>query len=145
MANGTTATTIKNAYGNVTKSTCDDRTVTNTYNDDQQLETTVDSVSGETNIAYDEKGNVTTVTTPDHSEAFAYDEQDNTLDSKTVTVNGITHTYEYGYKPTADKALDSISIDGMTVKPNTDALGRNTGKTIEIDNMLALPISIKKI
>ena len=134
MADGTATTTIKNAYGNVTKSTCGDRTVTNTYNDDQQLETTVDSVSGETNIAYDEKGNVTTVTAPDHSEAFTYDEQDNTLDSKTVTVNGITHTYEYGYKPTADKALDSISVDGKTVRPNTDALGRNTGKTIEIDN-----------
>ena len=74
---------IKNAHGNVTKSTCGDRTVTNTYNDDQQLETTVDSVSGTTTIAYDEKGNVTAVTTPDHSETFAYDDK-NVLTSKTV-------------------------------------------------------------
>ena len=37
MANGTTATTIMNTYGNVTESTCGDRTVTNTYDDDQQL------------------------------------------------------------------------------------------------------------
>ena len=135
MANGTTATTIKNAYGNVTKSTCGDRTVTNTYDADQQLTKTVDSVSGETTLTYDDKGKVTAVNAPDHSEAFAYDEQDNTLDSKTVTGNGINHTYEYGYKPTADKALDSISVDGKTVRPNTDALGRNTGKTIEIDDI----------
>jgi len=134
MADGTTATTIKNAYGNVTKSTCGDRTVNNTYDADQQLVKTIDSVSGETTLTYDDKGKVTAVTAPDHSEAFSYDEQDNTLDSKTVTVNGITHTYEYGYKPTADKALNSISVDGKTVRPNTDALGRNTGKTIEIGN-----------
>jgi len=142
MADGTTATTVKNAYGNVTKSTCGDRTVNNTYDADQQLVKTIDSVSGETTLTYDDKGKVTSVTTPDHSETFAYDEQDNTLDSKTVTVNGITHTYEYGYKPTADKALESINVDGKTVRPNTDALGRNIGKTIEIDNA---PIAEEKI
>ena len=37
MANGTTATTIMNTYGNVTESTCGDHTVINTYDDDQQL------------------------------------------------------------------------------------------------------------
>ena len=142
MSNGTTAMTIKNAYGNVTKSTCGDRMVNNTYDVDQQLTKAVDSVSGETTLTYDDKGKVTAVTAPDHSEAFAYDEQDNALDSKTVTVNGITHTYEYGYKPTADKALDSISVDGKTVRPNTDALGRNIGKTIEIDNA---PIAEEKL
>ena len=38
--------------------------------------------------------------------------------------------YEYAYKPTADKSLDSITVDGTVVRPQTDALGRNTGKTI---------------
>ena len=132
MADGTVATTTKNAYGNVTKSTCGDRTVTNTYDADRQLTKTVDSISGETTLVYDDTGNVLSVTASDHSEAFAYGAQDNTLDSKTITVNGVTHTYVYGYKSTADKALDSISVDGKTVRPNTDALGRNTGKTIEI-------------
>ena len=142
MADGTVATTTKNAHGNVTKSTCGDRTVTNTYNVNQQLSKTVDSVSGTTTLAYDNKGNLTTVTAPDHSEEFAYDAQDNTLDSKTITVNGVTHTYEYAYKPTADKALDSISVDGNTVRPATDALGRNIGKKIEVNNA---PIAEEKI
>ena len=130
MADGTVSTGIKNAHGNVTKSTIGNKTVTNTYDTNQKLTKTVDSVSGETNLTYDDKGKVTSVTAPDHSEIFAYDEQDNTLDSKTVTVNGITHTYEYGYKPTADKVLDYITVDSNIVRPQTDALGRNTGKTI---------------
>ncbi|MBQ8743192.1 MAG: hypothetical protein IJZ03_07460 [Clostridia bacterium] len=127
MADGTIATSIKNAHGNVTKNTIGNKTVTNTYDADRQLTKTVDSVSGETTLTYDDKGKVTSVTAPDHSEAFTYDEQDNTLDSKTITVNGITHTYEYGYKPTADKSLDSISVDDTVVRPQSDALGRNTG------------------
>ena len=42
------------------------------------------------------------------------------------------HTYEYSYKQTADKALDSIGVNGNTVRPNTDVLGRNIGKSIAI-------------
>ena len=42
--------------------------------------------------------------------------------------------YLYGYKYTADKALNSISIGTTTVRPKTDALGRNIGKTIEVNN-----------
>ncbi len=34
--------------------------------------------------------------------------------------------------------MDSITVDGNTVRPNVDALGRNTGKTIEFgENKLA--------
>ena len=127
MTNGIVATTVKNAHGNVTKSTCGDRTVTNTYNDDQQLETMVDSVSGETTLTYDDKGNVSTITAPDHTESFIYDDK-NVLTSKTV--DGTTYTFTH--KITADQSLDSITVDGKTVIPNTDALGRNTGKTIEV-------------
>ena len=89
----------------------------------------MDSVSGETTIAYDEKGNVTTVTAPDHSESFVYDDK-SVLTSKTVDGT----TYAFTHKATADQSLDSITVDGKTVRPNNDALGRNTGKTIEIDN-----------
>ena len=133
MVDGTVATTVKNAHGNVTKSTCGDRTVTNTYDTDQRLTKTVDSVSGETTIAYDDKGNVISVTAPDHTEELVYDDK-NVLTSKKV--NGTT--YEFTYKATADKALDSISVDGNTVSPATDALGRNAGKVIEVgDNKVA--------
>ena len=81
-------------------------------------------------LTYDDKGNVETVTAPDHTEAFAYDELDQTMTSKTISINEEEITYEYAYKPTANNALDSITADGNIVRPNTDALGRNTGKTI---------------
>ena len=144
MADGTMAISTKNAHGNVTKITCGDRMVNNTYNDDQQLTKAVDNVSGTTMLEYDDKGNVTSVksyygkttvfafTPADQTETFAYDDVENKLESKTITTGDLEQTYEYAYKPTADKALDSISIDGNVIRPNTDALGRNTGKTIEI-------------
>ena len=133
MADGTTVTTTKNAHGNVTKSTVGNKTVTNTYDADQQLTNTVDSISGETSLTYDDKGKVISVIAPDHSESFVYDDKD-LLTSKTVDGT----TYEFTYKATADKALDSISVNGNAVRPNTDALGRNTGKVIEVgDNKIA--------
>ena len=90
-------------------------------------------ISGETTLTYDDKGKVTAVAAPDHSEAFAYDDK-NVMTSKTV--DGTTYTFTH--KATADKSLDSITIDGKIVRPNTDALGRNTGKTIEIgENKIA--------
>jgi YD repeat-containing protein len=121
----------------VTETTCGDRSVRNTYNTDQQLTKTVDSVSGETSLTYDDKGNVTAVTAPDHTESFVYDDKD-LLTSKTVDGT----IYEFAYKATADKALDCIVVDGKTVRLNTDALGRNTGKTIEFNNA---PIAEEKI
>ena len=127
MANGTTATTTKNAYGNVTKSTVGSKTVTNTYDTDQQLTKIVDSVSGTTTLAYDDKGNLTTVTAPDHSESYTYNDKD-ILTSKTIDGK----TYSFTYKATSDKSLDIIFVAGSTVRPQTDALGRNTGKTIDV-------------
>ena len=134
MADGTVVTSIKNAHGNVTKSTCGNRTVTNTYNAAQQLTKTVDSVSGTTTLDYDEKGNVITVVTPDHNEELEYDEQGNTLAVKAIIGDGIEQVYEYAYKATADKSLDCIFVDGNTVNVKTDALGRSTGKTVEVGN-----------
>ena len=46
------------------------------------------------------------------------------------TASAVWFFYKYDYKTTEDKSLDSITVDGNTVKPNTDALGRNTGKTV---------------
>ena len=133
MKDGTVSKVIKNAHGTVSKSTCGNRSVTNTIDQDQQITKTVDSVSGTTNLAYDSNGNVTSVSAPDHTESFVYDDIDHKLNRKTITVGGVNHTYQYGYKSTADKALDSITIGDTVVKPAIDALGRNTGKTIEFD------------
>ena len=126
--------TTKNAHGNVTKSTCGNRTVTNIYDTNQQLTNMIDSISGAVIRTYNSKGNVTSATAADITEKFVYDEIDDTLNSKTIIGNGVNHIYNYGYKYTADKALNSISIGTTTVRPKTDALGRNTGKTIEVSN-----------
>ncbi|MBE6534412.1 MAG: hypothetical protein E7678_05550 [Ruminococcaceae bacterium] len=131
MLNGTEIKTVKNIYGNIAKSSCNDRSVTNLYDTEQKLRMATDSVSGQTRFSYDENGNVIAVTAPDCTEEFEYDCNENTLDRKTITINGASQTYNYGYKLTANKALDNIRIDGNVVRPNTDALGRNTGKTIE--------------
>ena len=79
-----------------------------------------------------DKDNLLTVTAPDHSEAFTYDEKENVLERKTLTIGDTTQAYEYSYKSTADKALASITVDGATVMPQADALGRSTGKTLEV-------------
>lgn len=130
MANGTIATSIKNAHGNVTKITVGSKTVTNTYDADQLLTKTVDSVSGTTDFTYTDKGNVETVKVNQvETERYSYDDK-NVLTSKTVDGK----IYTFTHKTTADKALESISVDGKTVRPQTDALGRNTGKTIEVGN-----------
>lgn len=133
MKDGTVSKVIKNAHGTVSKSTCGNRSVTNTIDQDQQITKTVDSVSGTTNLAYDNHGNITSVSAPDHTESFVYDDIDHKLNRKTITVGGVNHTYQYGYKSTADKALNSITIGDTVVKPAIDSLGRNTGKTIEFD------------
>ena len=133
MADDTVARTVKDLNGNVTLAACDDRNVNNTYDNEQKLTRSVDSVSGETAFTYNAEGNVTAVTAPDHSEEFARDSlHPELVTRKTITVGGVPRIYTYTYKPTADKALDSMTVDGKTVKPKTDALGRNVGKTIEV-------------
>ena len=135
MADNTVATKVTNLHGNVTESTCNDRSVSNTYNEDQQVTEIVDSVSGTTVLGYDNDGNVTSVTAPDHTEAFVYDEAENTLESKTITGEDFCHTYVYGYKAVASRALDSICVGDYVISPSTDVLGRHTGKVVEVDDV----------
>lgn len=132
MADNTVATKVTDLHGNVSEITCNDRSVSNSYNDDQQLTKTIDSVSGETTLTHDNEGNVNSVTAPDHTETFVYAEAGNALESKTITGEDFCHTYVYGYKTTANKALDSISVNDYVIRPSIDVLGRHTGKTIEV-------------
>ena len=133
MTDNTVATKVTDLHGNVSEITCNDRSVSNTYNEDQQVTEIVDSVSGTTVLGYDNDGNVTSVTAPDHTETFVYDETENTLESKTITGEDFCHTYVYGYKAVASRALDSISVNGHVISPSTDILGRHTGKIVETD------------
>ena len=142
MADGTVATTTKNAHGNITESSVGNKKVSYHYNYDQLpdiiTEKIDNSTTSTTEIGYNDKGSVESVKVNSiETERYSYDDK-NVLTSKAITSNGINHVYEYDYKPTADKSLDSISVVGVTVRPQTDALGRNTGKTIEVgDNKIA--------
>ena len=135
---GVVSTTVKNAHGNITESKLGTWSVNNTYNDNQQLTNIVDSVSGETTFSYDSKGNMTSMSTDGYYEGYGYDEFDNTVKNKFIIADTLSQTYTYTYKDTANKALESISVGGNTVRPNIDALGRNTGKVIEVgENKIA--------
>ena len=82
---------------------------------------------------------------PGLTETLVYDEQDNRLISKTISGTDVDQTYVFHHKETADKSLESISVDGNTVKPETDALGRNVGKTVAFgDTKLIEKISYVK-
>ena len=135
-----TVKNVKDSYGNVKKIECEDKLhnkTTNTtkttkttlsyeYNHEQQPTVMNDSVSGKTKITYDDNGNVEMVKVNDvEIERYTYDDK-KVLTSKTVDGT----TYMFTHKATADQSLDSITVDGNTVSPATDALGRNTGKTI---------------
>ena len=134
MATGIEATTTKNAHGNVTKTTVGNKEVSYRYNNEQLPDMITEKIdnetTSETEIKYNNKGSIEWVKVgDDETESYSYNDK-NVLTSKTV--GDITYTYTT--KTTANKALDSISVDGNTVRPQTDALGRSTGKTVEVGN-----------
>ena len=128
MADGTESTVVKNRFGNTVETACSDRTVATEYTKDQKISAITDSVSGKTEYTYTANGDVKTVKVNEvETESYSYDAK-NMLTRKTI--NGITYTFT----PKADmpSKLDSITVDGTTVRPQTDALGRSTGKTIAV-------------
>ncbi len=125
---GSTVSTVKNRYGNTKSIACGDRTVTNEYDEHQALLATIDSVSGTTEYEYDGEGNLTYVTAGDYSESYTYDGKKRLVEK---TLAG--RSYQYAHKQTAAGELESVTVDGSVVRPATDALGRNAGKSIEVD------------
>ena len=51
-------------------------------------------------------------------------------DGKLATFVQGARTYSYAYKDGAARDLDHITVEGITVTPETDCLGRNKGKEI---------------
>ena len=74
----------------------------------------------------------------DYSESIQYDAYGKvsgvTMQDQFAAGGGFTRTYTYGYKGTAGRELESITTDGVTVKPQTDKLGRRAGREIENGN-----------
>ncbi len=147
--------------------------LSNAYNEEHQLSGTVDRI-GKVVVKneFDDHGNVVSVSvfdltnsgidvsnidasdldnlildTPVLKEEMRYEEHGNALEEKTIWDNDVElQSYQYAYKQTAGKGLESITInDDTTIKPVSDALGRNVGKTIEFpDKKLSERISYVK-
>ena len=106
-------------YGDVTQ-------VSYTYDADGNVLTAADGVTGENESStYDSLGNRTAYTRGSYSESFTYD----VYGKITSFVQG-ARTYSYAYKNNAARDLDHITVEGITVTPETDCLGRNKGKEI---------------
>ncbi|MBO5068256.1 MAG: hypothetical protein J6C62_07640, partial [Clostridia bacterium] len=63
-----------------------------------------------------------------YGEAYAYNSAGK-LAKKTI-VGTVPQEYTYGYKTDSTQALETITVNGSTVKPKLDVLGRNKGKAI---------------
>ncbi len=113
-------------YNNVTQMTA-------SYDSKNRATQIVDGVTGNTvATVYDAFDRIDAVKINNvETEKYTYN-TDGNLSTKTVTVGDSTKRYEYGYKDNAAKDLDSITVDGVTVMPQSDCLGRNTGKRIAI-------------
>ena len=142
MADGTIATSVKNAHGNVTKSSVGNENVEYQYNNKQLPEIITEKINETTlkttEISYTDEGNIESVKLNGNEiEHYTYTDK-KLLTEKKITLDALEQTYEYAYKSTADRALESIVIAGNTVRPQIDALGRSAGKTIEIgENKIA--------
>ena len=97
-----------------------------TYDKDGNVLTVSDKVSGEeAENTYDSLGNLVTYTRGDYTESYAYDAY-----GKVAEYAQGTRTYSYSYKNNSERDLDHIAVEGITVTPETDMLGRNKGKEI---------------
>ena len=112
--------------------------VENVYNKKGQLDTLKDNVAGK-NIKFerDELDNVTAIYEIDdngiqvsggYAESVLYDALGK-VNKRTIT-GSVPQEYTYGYKTDSTHALDSITVNGSTIKPKLDVLGRNKGKEI---------------
>ena len=134
-------TKVTDLHGNVKRSTCADRSVENTYDEDNRLTKKTDSVSGTTVYVYNSKGQVERVemyegeayTESEPYEAYSYS-ADGSLEQKTLSYNEKTTAYTYAYKTTASRELESISTGDVKISPKLDVNGRNVGKTISVNN-----------
>ena len=146
----------KDGNGNLLKLTANDvDQVENVYDKKGQLDTLKDKVT-EKNYKYerDELDNVTAIYEIDGSgiqvsggygEAYTYNSAGKL--EKKMSVGTVPQEYTYGYKTDSAHALDSITVNGSTIKPKLDVLGRNKGKEICIgsDKIAEESIAYRKV
>jgi YD repeat-containing protein len=150
-ANGEKTRTVRDSHGNVKSKelgydTAEEMTTVYTaeYETDGRPKC-VKNAEGDTiqSFSYDEKHRL--VSTLAGAEQYGYDTSDR-LVSRTVTVGEDTQAYTYTYD-TVTGRLTKTTVDGISVTPKYDLLGRNAGKTVEVsaNKTIAENISYLKV
>ncbi len=110
-------------YGDATQ-------VSYTYDAYGRVLTVTDGVTGATESnTYNALEQQTAYARGSYAESYSYDKY-----GKLATFVQGTRTYSYAYKDGAARDLDYITVEGITVTPETDVLGRNKGKEISGTN-----------
>ena len=127
-AKGETFTTVSDKQGNVVSvKYSETEQVANVY-ENGKLKTATDGITGEaSSYTYDALGNVTAFTRGGYSENNTYDSYGNITE---YNQNG--RVYTYAYKDNAARDLKSVTVEGITITPEKDILGRNKGKEISV-------------
>ena len=155
-ASGDSFVSKKDGNGNLLKLTANDAVqVENVYDKKGQLDTLKDKVAGK-NIKFerDELDNLTAIYEIDsngiqvsggYAESVVYDALGK-VNKRTIT-GSVPQEYTYGYKTDSTHALESITVNGSTIKPKLDVLGRNKGKEICIgsDKLAEESIAYRKV
>ena len=112
--------------------------IENTYDKKGQLDTLKDKVTGKNyKFERDALDNVIAVYEVDtkdapivgrYSESVEYDQFGN-VKKKTVT-GPVSQVYEYTFKSDSSRALESISVGNVMIKPQLDIYGRNKGRAL---------------
>lgn len=155
-ASGDSFISEKDGNGNLLKLTANDAVqIENVYDKKGQLDTLKDKVAGKnTKFERDELDNVTAIYEIDsngiqvsggYAESVVYDALGK-VNKRTIT-GSVPQEYTYGYKTDSMHALDSITVNGSTIKPKLDVLGRNKGKEICIgsDKIAEESIAYRKV
>ena len=131
----------RDGKGNLLKLTTNDVVqIENTYDKKGQLDTLKDKVTGKNyKFERDALDNVIAVYEVDtnyapivgrYSESVEYDQFGN-VKKKTVT-GPVSQVYEYTFKSDSSRALESISVGNVMIKPQFDIYGRNKGREFSV-------------
>ena len=118
----------------------------NVYTADGKLNVASDKISQmDTRFVYDDFDRVSAVYETDNSaetptevqtESYTYDAY-GAISQKTLSEK-VSQTYAYAYKDNVAHTLESVTVSGVTFKPQADVLGRNTGRKLYSgENILA--------
>ena len=146
----------KDGNGNLLKLTANNVVqLENIYDKKGQLGTLKDKVVGKNyKFECDDFDNITAIYEADengiqvsngYGESVEYDDL-GSIKKRTI-VGPVSQVYDYTYKTDSTHALESITVNGSTIKPKLDVLGRNKGKEICIgsDKIAEESIAYRKV